>query len=191
MAAFESIDLAYRTELESLLYETIVKEARTDERKKGIFEFIVTIEDVRFRTYMSDSDLLEAIVYAIDLLEELKTINNSGLDSASFKEMLAERREAMKGKDEDECKIYLGLKVVHSIYTEKLCEIKGKLAEICCVGSIGFAFIFSPLMDKIIYEIYQQIVDHFDEEERYVASALFILRDIIKMRSEDLPMEME
>lgn len=187
MTEFENINLESRTKMEKLLYETIVETARTGEQRDEYYEFIVTIEDVRFRTYLSDKELREAVTCSIDLLEELKAINNGGLDSVHFEEMKEEKRKEMNGFDEEECDIYLRLEVVNNMYTEKIREIKVRMAKICRVGGAWYALICSPLMDNIIYVIYEQMVDRFDDEELYRESAYFILRGIMKMRSEDLP----
>ena len=189
MPAFEKINLESRAKMEKLLYETIVETARTREQKGEFYEFIVTIEDVRFRTYLSDQELREAITCSIDLLEELKAINNGGLDSVHFDKLKEEKRKEMEELDEEECDIYLGLEVVNSMYTEKIREIKVRIARICRVGGAWYALICSPLMDNIIYVIYEQMVDRFDDEKLYIESVYFILRGVMKIRSEDLPVE--
>ena len=74
---FEKISQEDREKLERRLYKTIVEEFRREKIKDGYYKYIVSLQEFKFITDITDNELKESISIAVDTMEELKKINNN------------------------------------------------------------------------------------------------------------------
>ena len=85
--AFEKIKDDEREQLEKLLYESTVGEYRKAKISDGYYQYKVILQKRKFLTDMTDQELKDTVHLAIDLMEELKEINNSGLSKEKFEKV--------------------------------------------------------------------------------------------------------
>ena len=146
--------------------------------RNGLYKYDVMIQEQRFITYMTDAGLREAARYALELLEELKNINNSGMNKAAFEEL----EKAVEKETESD--IIRVLSVWGKISTEKTAELIAKIEVLRRVGGAFAMFFARPMFCNVLYAVFDVTVDRFDDEEWYWASGFFLLRAIMKMNSE-------
>lgn len=85
---FEKISQEDREKLERRLYKTIVEEFRREKIKDGYYKYIVSLQEFKFITDITDNELKESISIAVDTMEELKKINNNdGMNKKKLKEI--------------------------------------------------------------------------------------------------------
>lgn len=177
---YQEIGSEERSLLEEDFYTSIVDNYRRDKVKDNIYKYEVVLQQVKFVTYMTDEEVRAAVGLAIDLLEELKEINNSGMDKAAYEKLVA-KIESEEKKEE--------LKFIYiwkEITTERLRTIIEKIDIVCRVGGSYALLIANPFLMNAIDVVYEKLVDEFDNEELYQGSGYFLLRAIMKMHSEEL-----
>lgn len=141
------------------------------------------MQDYVFETAMTDDQLRIAAQYAVDILEEYKRINNSGMNREKLNMLVEEVREKYAKKKDDFWKIMEPLEIMDSIATDKLCELKLNIARLCRVGGAYWMLISHPCLASVLFSVFESIVDNFDNEEHYRVAAYFLLRGIMKVRS--------
>lgn len=85
---FEKIEDADRERLEKLLYKSTIDEYRKTKISDEYYLYEVILQKRKFITDMTDQELKDTVHLAIDLMEELKDINNNGLNEEKFEENL-------------------------------------------------------------------------------------------------------
>lgn len=185
MDKFVQISDEKRKELEQRLYDKIVKTYRVEEISPHFYSYEVLLQNILFRTAMTDDELMAAVVCTIDLLEEFRSINNSGINREKFTEI----QKAVEKSEECESEIIHDIEVMQSIETEKIQEIKAKLARICRVGGAYFMLISNMGLNRVILDVYNVLVDRFDDLEIYEMSAYFMLRGIMHMHSDEIEVD--
>lgn len=177
---FEKLNSETRAELENILKSTIVEQFRQNAIEGSFYKYKVQLQDLRFITYMSDEELERSIKLTIDLLEEMKAINNSGMYGKVFRKKVTDIEEQC----EDE--------IMRQLYIwNVLCpkEVVKVISEIDMVRRVGGAYamlISNPGLKSAIYSVYEVLVDNFDDVNLYCQSAYFILRAIMRMHSEEV-----
>lgn len=166
-----------RKELEEGMRAAIIRDCRK-EMIEDIYKYEVQIQDIRFITYMSDNEIEESVRLAIELLEELKNINNNGIDRARLNEI------EMSVKEKDE--LMQQLFVWNEIFSHRISEIIDEIDELRRVGGAYAMLISNPGLKSALYAVYDRIVDDFEDVQVYVQSAYFLLRAIMKMHSNEV-----
>ena len=182
---FEKIDEEKRNELDKELREHIVKFFQTEEEKDGYYKYEVELQDIRFFTYMSDKELEKSSQLAIDLLEELKEINNGGMVESEYREKVQEIEE---NEENEALRI---LKTWDVLCSDKMRKIIAEIAYTRRVGGAYAMLISIPMLKNAYSAVYDRIVDAFDNEEWYWHSAFFLLRAIMMMHSDKIENEEE
>ena len=152
--------------------EIIKGDFQTEIKENGIntYEFPV-LHDV-YRAYMTDEQLDKTVEYAIDIIEELKKQNMNGLTGNVFEE---------KVKQAD-----------NSIVSYQIClnvEIKRMVHEIdklFLLDPAASEIIVNQELYSVIFAIYKQLVDKFDDEEMYQHALDLLIRGIMRMGYEPL-----
>lgn len=177
---YEKLNDEFRSELEKSLRLATVEQFRQDAVKEGFYKYEVQLQNLRFITYMSNEELEQSIKLTIDLLEEMKVINNGGMDEKEFRKKVTDIEEQC----EDEFMQHL---YIWDILCSK--EIIRIICEIDVVRRVGGAYamlISNPGLKSAIYVVYEVLVDKFDDEDLYCQSAYFMLRAIMRMHSEEV-----
>lgn len=169
---FEKISQKAREKLEKIIYKTIVEEFRTEKIKESYYQYSIKLQDTIFVTDMTDDELKESINIACDVMEELKKINNEGIDKKKLKEI-----QDKEYTDE----LFETLDIWNAIATEHLKELLNRADVVQRVGGAWAAIIVNPVVISAITIVYEIQVDKFDDEELYAQGAYFVTRAIMKM----------
>lgn len=174
---FEKISQEDRKKLEKVLYKTIVEAFRTEKIKENYYKYSVKLQDIIFVTDMTDDELKESINIACDVMEELKKINNEGMDKKKLKEI-----QDKEYTDE----LFETLDIWNAIATEHLKELLNRADVVQRVAGVWAAIIANPVVISAITIVYEIQVDKFDDEELYAQGAYFVTRAIMKMRGTEI-----
>ena len=180
---FEPISGKDRKELEEKYYTTVVGAFRKDEIEKDFHKYVVNLQDYKFITYMTDVELRLSIKLSVDLIEELKVINNNGLDKEAFEEVVSK----IKMTEEEEIMAILG--VYYEIATERMKEIVSEIDRVRRVGGAWAMLVANPGLKNTMYAVYEKIVDRFDDIEFYAHGGFFLLKAIMNMHGDKLEIE--
>lgn len=174
---FEKLDENERKIIEGDLFDSIVGKYRRDLISEEYYRYEVEIQSIEFVTEMEDGELKKSVSLTIDLLEELKNINNNGLHKEQFEEMLMESKS-------QENKPLWPLWLWNQMCTDELGRILHELDDVRRVGGAWALLITNPQITTAILAAYQRIVDSFDDTELYETCAWFLLRSIMRMHSD-------
>jgi len=182
---FEEITIQKRNDLEQELYEAIKSQFQKEELEDGYYLYEVKLQDAVFITSMRDDQLRTASQYAIDILEEFKRINNSGMNRVKFNSLVEEVKKSSQN-DSDISYIMEPIEVMDSIATERLRELKLNIARLCKVGGAYWVLISNPCFVSALFAVFESIIGNFNNEDHYRISAYFLLRAIMNIRSKQL-----
>ena len=177
---FEKLNNKLRSEIENGLQIAIVEQSRKEKIEEHFYKYEVQLQNFRFITYMSDEELEQSIKLTIDLLEEMKVINNDGMD----KEEVRKKVTDIENNCEDE--FMRQLYMWNVLCSQEIIKIICELDVVRRVGGAYAMLISNPGLKSAIYAVYEVLVDRFDDEALYYQSAFFILRAIMRMHSKEL-----
>ena len=177
---FEKIKDDEREQLEKLLYEGTVEEYRKTKISNGYYQYEVILQKRKFLTDMTDQELKDTVHLAIDLMEELKEINNSGLSKEKFENHLKEVG-ADSGKGWELMQV---LNIWQIFATEQMKEIIVEVDKAQRVGGAWAMLLANPELESAILSVYKIIVDNFDDLKLYYHSTDFLIRAIMNMHGE-------
>lgn len=177
---YEKLNDEFRSELEKDLQMAIVEQCRKEELEERFYKYEVQLQNIRFVTYMSDEELELSVKMTIDLLEEMKVINNDGMVEQEFRKKIADIEE--HNEDEFMRELYIW----NILCSQKIIEIIGKIDRVRRVGGAYAMLISNPGLKSAIHVVYERLVDNFDDVELYCQSAFFLLRAIMRMHSEEI-----
>lgn len=178
--AFEKIKDDEREQLEKLLYESTVGEYRKAKISDGYYQYKVILQKRKFLTDMTDQELKDTVHLAIDLMEELKEINNNGLSKEKFEKDLKEVG-ADSGKGWELMQV---LKMWQFLATEQMKEIIAEVDKAQRVGGAWAMLIANPQLHSAVLSVYKIIVGAFDNQKLYYHSADFLIRAMMNMHSQ-------
>lgn len=179
---FDAITAENHSEIEEALIKAVNDEFRREEISENYFKYIVELQSNRFITAMSVDEVEESARLTVDILEELKNINNSGINRAEL-----ERTEKEKNRNETEGgNVMQILGIWNCIKTDRLSEIISELDRVRRVGGAWALLLANPCLISAIYAVYDRIVDSFDDDELYLQSAYFLMRAVMKMHSDEI-----
>ena len=156
------------SEIEEVLIKAVNDQFRKEKISENYFKYEVVLQGNKFIAAMSVDEVAESAKLTVDILEELKNINNSGIN-----------RET----DGDNVMQILG--IWNSIKTEQLLELISKLDRVRRVGGAWAMLIANPCLISAIYAVYDRIVDSFDNDDLYMQSAFFLMRAVMQMNSDE------
>ena len=128
---------------------------------------------------MTDQELKETVKLTIDLLEELKSINNNGVDKTTFESLLTESKS-------QENQPLWPLWLWNQIHTNSIDRIVQEIDTVRRVGGAWAMLIADPQLMTAALAVYQRIVDAFDDTELYETCAWFLLRSVMRMHSDPI-----
>ncbi len=181
----EKFELLTKNEKDELVMEYVEhlkKDFRTDDApiEGTYYKYEITLQIYRFVTYVSDEEIEKSARYALELLEEMKKINNSGMDKVAFESL------QKKIGEETESEILRVLKVWNEVSNIKIAELMARIQELRRVGGAYAMFVSGPVFISALYSVYEAIVDRFDDAEWYWASGFLLFRAILQMHSESI-----
>ena len=177
--SFVKVSAEFRKEIEEILKTTIIENFQKEVAEEDFYKYEVQLQSIKFVTYMSNEELEKTIELTIDLLEELKNLNNGGMNA----QMLQEKITNIETQYQDELMRQLAL--WNEIFTDRIHKIIGKIDVIRRVGGAYAMLISNPCFKSAIYAVYERLVDNFDDEELYCQSAYFLVRAVMRMHSDE------
>ena len=177
---FEKIKDDERERLEKLLYKSIIEEYRKNKISEGYYQYEVVLQKTKFLTDLSDQELKDTVHLAIDLMEELKNINNNGLSKEKFEKNLKE-----VGVDSGKrWELMQVLNIWQIFATEQIQKIIVEVDKAQRVGGAWAMLIANPKLKSAILSVYQIIVDDFDDPKLYYQSTDFLTRAMMNMHGQ-------
>ena len=186
MKKFEPINKEERKLIEEGIVAAVIEQFQKEKIEDEYYRYDVYLQNIRFRTQMSNKQLARAAVYTVDIMEELKNINNNGVNRNKFEEIKKSAENNINSKYGELCTLWQELEALRQISTKKLDELVEEIAEFRKVGGAYWLIMSKPFLLQALYAVYEVIVDRFDDtEERnwYDTSAMFIMRAIMRVRS--------
>lgn len=177
---FEKIEDADREKLEKLLYKSTIDEYRKTKISDEYYQYEVILQKRKFLTDMTNQELKDTVHLAIDVMEELKEINNDGLNKEKFANHLKEVG-ADSGKGWELMQV---LKMWQFLATEQMQEIIAEVDKAQRVGGAWAMLLANPELESAILSVYKIIVDNFDDLKLYYHSTDFLIRAIMNMHGE-------
>ena len=192
MRKFEPISKEEREQIEEGMVAAIKEQFQKDKVEGEYYQYDVFLQNIQFRTCMSHEELARAATYTVDIMEEMKAINNNGVNRSKFEEIKQNADKNIKSKDSELRSVWHAIEVVRQISTKKLDELVAEIAEFRRVGGAYWMLMSKPYFQQTLYAIYDVIVDRFEEKEErnwYDISAFFLMRAIMCVRSEEIDNE--
>ncbi len=172
---FEKIDNELRKEIESEYYSTMLEMFRVEKMDDGYHKYQFGHEEDIYIRYVTNNELREAIKLAIDMLEEMKIINNSGVNRTELNRIL----EKEKAREENE---YLHrLYAFERIKTDRLKNIIKEIDKVARVAGTWALIVGNPSLCYVAYGVYDKLVDDFDNEEWYWKCGFYLVQAIMRM----------
>ena len=171
MKSFEAITVDEHSEIEEVLIKAVNDQFRKEKISENYFKYEVVLQGNKFITAMSVDEVAESAKLTVDILEELKNINNSGINRDELKRI--EKQEDRYETDGDNVK------------TEQLLELISKLDRVRRVGGAWAMLIANPCLISAIYAVYDRIIDSFDNDDLYMQSVFFLMRAVMQMNSDE------
>lgn len=181
MKSFEEITVEEHSEIEEVLIKAVNDQFRKEKSSENYFKYEVVLQGNKFIAAMSVDEVAESAKLTVDILEELKNINNRGINRDELKRI--EKQEDRHETDGDNVMQILG--IWNSIKTEQLLELISKLDRVRRVGGAWAMLIANPCLISAIYAVYDRIVDSFDNDDLYMQSAFFLMRAVMQMNSDE------
>ena len=176
---FNAITEEEHKKIEEILIRKVNEEFRLERLSDNYFKYKVELQGIEFITDMSIDEIAESAKLTVDILEELKTTNNSGLNKSELKRIEKEVKEA----DDSEVTQLLG--IWNRITTCELTELMYELDRVRRVDGAWAMLIANPCLVSAIYAVYDRMVDSFDDDKLYLISAYFLMRAVMRMNSHD------
>ncbi len=174
-----------RNTLADMYVNLIMESYRKEMLENKFYKYEAEIQGCKFVTCMSDEELFESVKLSIDLLEELKNMNNEKLDKEIFAPKYA------KCLDEMDNYPFAVLGLWNDLSTPQLDKLVREIDRVRRVGGAWALIISNPLLYEAIFAVYEKIVDSFDDEDLYDICGFFLLRIIMKMHSDEIKENLE
>ena len=175
---YAEISAEKRKETEEAIYEAVVEQFRQDKTEEGSFKYKVLLQNIKFITIMSCEELRVSAKLVIDVLEELKEINNSGVDRTVLEQMVAE------AKTEEASHVRCTMEIWNRMVTDRLKELVAEIDSVRRVDGIWAVLFANPGLISAIYAVFDRLVDCFEDEELYITCGFFLLRAIMRINSD-------
>ena len=172
---FERINDLVRKKLEREYYWKMLDLFLVEKMDDGFHKYELGSEEDSYIRYVTDKELMEIIKLAIDMLEEMKVMNNSGVDRSELDRILEEE----KAREENE---YLHkLYAWERIKTDRMRNIIEEIDKVARVAGAWALIIGNPSLCSVAYGVYDKLVDDFDNEEWYWKCGFYLTQAILRM----------
>ena len=93
LKSFEAITVEEHSEIEEVLIKAVNDQFRKEKISENYFKYEVVLQGNKFIAAMSVDEVAESAKLTVDILEELKNINNSGINRDELKRSGTEKRK--------------------------------------------------------------------------------------------------
>lgn len=175
MQRYDKINDILHKKLEREYYRKMQELFLVKKMDDGFHKYSLGNENETYIRYITDEELWKIIKLAIDILEEMKVINNSGVDRKGLERIY----EEVRSKEENE---YLQkLYAWERIKTDEMRRIIREIDKVARVGGAWALLIANPSLNIIAYGVYDKLVDDFDNEEWYWLCGFYLTQAIMRM----------
>ncbi len=144
----------------------------------------VEVQGTTFTCCYSDDEIKAMIGYSVDILEELRKINDNGFDKESRNKVIKEIGNLFQ--DDDLNDIFKVSELYNKYKTDRLSKIiDEEIPNTCRVGGAWWIILARPTIINTLDAVYEVMVDKFDDEELFISSCYFVLRVIMHSHSVD------
>lgn len=141
----------------------------------GYHKYELGNEEDSYIRYITDDELRGIIKLSVDMLEEMKVINNNSVDRTEFDRI----REEEKARDEND---YLNrLYAFERIKTGRMRDVIKEIDKAARVAGAWALIIGNPSLCSVAYGVYDKLVDDFDNEEWYWKCGFYLPQAIMRM----------
>lgn len=172
---FGKINNIKRKNLETEYYVKMQELFLVENMNDGFHKYDLGKEEDSYIRYVTDEELRQIIKLAIDMLEEMKVINNSGVNRTAFDKILNE--EKAKGEN----KYLQTLFIWESMETDKMKIIIKEIDKVARVGGAWALIVGNPGLRAIAYGVYDKLADDFNNEEWYWLCGFYLTQAIMRM----------
>ena len=180
---YEAITKEERAEIEEVLYNKLLEDS-WEERKETNGDYLVCyckMQDIEFITEVTRNQLKTLVKLTIDMLEELKNMNNKWLNKEKFDALL---ERCVKDKDED---IIGFIQLWNEAFcTEEIKHIVSEIDKTRKINAIYATLIACPQLIHTTISVYAVLVDTFNDTRLYYICAYFLFRGIMHTCSREL-----
>ena len=142
-------------------------------------KYDVYANNLHFTCSYSDEKIEKMADLCLELLEELRRINEAGYTGADL--MRAE--ESAKG---DKASIIDSFSVYNTFKTDKIEELIDKLATTTRVGGAYYMLIARPVFVSGILSVFGVVIDNFSDENLYFSALFMLIRVAMHMHGEEI-----
>ena len=146
-----------RRQLEKEWCEAIVLDFRREMVEKDCYKYEVMLQDIKFVTYMTNDELSISAKFAVELLEELKDINNRGMHRQEYERIMKEMEQEHKEN------VLQVIGIWNRISTERMAKLLAQIDMVRRVGGAWAMLIANPGLISAICAVYEQLVDRFED----------------------------
>ncbi len=172
---YETITVEDKTELQEMIENAIFDQKEKD-LANDLSLYNLSFQDKPFQVAVTDSELKDVVMIAIEIVEELKSINNAGMNRTAF--------EQLDKEVEAETSAIKRVTKQQSFFTDRMNELLAEAAKTVRVGGAYFMLFAMPLIVDAIFAAMRVIIDKFDDEQLYQSCAYMLTRMILKMHEE-------
>lgn len=180
---YEAITKEERAEIEEFLYNQLLKDS-WEERKETKGEHLVCyckMQDIEFIIEVTKDELETLAKLTIDMLEELKNMNNAGFNKEKYEALF---EQFVEDKDED----IVGFLTLwnEAFSTEEIKHIVSEIGKTRKINATYATLIACPQLIHTAISVYAVLVDTFDDTRLYYICAYFLFRGIMYTCSREL-----
>lgn len=135
--------------------------------------------NLHFKCCYTDEEMEQIASLCLELLEELKRINNSGYT----REELNKAAEEAEKKSLDICRI---MDICKTFMTERAEEIVAKLGQATRVGGAYYMLLSRPTFMSAIYVTFDALIDQLEDPNAYLTALFMLVRMAMHMHCDEI-----
>ena len=139
---------------------------------------------LHFRCCFSDEEMDQIASLCLELMEELRSINDSGYSREDLERAKEEVKESV-----DTESIFWYLNVCKRFMTEKADKIVRKIGVTARVGGAYYYFISRPTFMQAVYYIFDGTIDNFTDVNDYFTAFFMLILMAMHMHSDEVAEE--
>ena len=161
-----------------LLKDTLLKRIMKNDTPRIIKDgdkYDVTVQNMRFSCRYTDEQMGSIASQCLELIKELKRINDGGYTREDLEEAIAEDEEG----------IFQAVQAYNTFCTDRMEEIVSRLGEVTGEGGAYYMLMSKPGFIQGIYVVFYASIDRMDDIQTIFDSLYMLIRLAMRMHSED------
>lgn len=138
----------------------------------------VTAVNLHFTCSYSDDEIKKIASLCLDLLEELRRINEDGYTKEDLNQV--------KNLKDDDTQLLGNIRIYNSFKTEKIEDIILDLGDVTRVDGAYYMVISKPAFIQGINVVFSFIIDNFENAEAYFSALFMLIRCAMHMHGDEI-----